>query len=166
MVPAPGLEPGRPLGLGILSPVRLPIPPSGHAGPYAMRPSHASGHHNNRGRTLRWAAVHAKRSGAELEQAILSQRLDGREIVEHDIVRPDRLAHRLVLDRVERQRQQRPAPGRHVRAGAVDDVGMGEDDRAGRPLGCCDAAGPRVLGDGPVIEAAQGIARRRCYIIL
>src|SRR3546814_18097473 len=29
MVPAPGLEPGRPFGQGILSPLRLPIPPSG-----------------------------------------------------------------------------------------------------------------------------------------
>ena len=30
MVPTPGLEPGRPYGQGILSPLRLPIPPSGH----------------------------------------------------------------------------------------------------------------------------------------
>ncbi len=29
MVPTPGLEPGRPYGQGILSPLRLPIPPSG-----------------------------------------------------------------------------------------------------------------------------------------
>ena len=29
MVPTPGLEPGRPNGQGILSPLRLPIPPSG-----------------------------------------------------------------------------------------------------------------------------------------
>ena len=29
MVPAAGLEPARPFGLGILSPVRLPVPPSG-----------------------------------------------------------------------------------------------------------------------------------------
>lgn len=30
LVPTPGLEPGRPYGQGILSPLRLPIPPSGH----------------------------------------------------------------------------------------------------------------------------------------
>ena len=30
VVPTPGLEPGRPYGQGILSPLRLPIPPSGH----------------------------------------------------------------------------------------------------------------------------------------
>ena len=30
MVPAPGLEPGRPFEQRILSPLRLPIPPSGH----------------------------------------------------------------------------------------------------------------------------------------
>ena len=29
LVPTPGLEPGRPFGQGILSPLRLPIPPSG-----------------------------------------------------------------------------------------------------------------------------------------
>ena len=29
VVPTPGLEPGRPYGQGILSPLRLPIPPSG-----------------------------------------------------------------------------------------------------------------------------------------
>tara|TARA_B100001989_G_scaffold223702_1_gene177786 strand:- start:205 stop:309 length:105 start_codon:yes stop_codon:yes gene_type:complete len=29
-VPSPGLEPGRPYGQGILSPLRLPIPPRGH----------------------------------------------------------------------------------------------------------------------------------------
>ena len=29
LVPTPGLEPGRPYGQGILSPLRLPIPPSG-----------------------------------------------------------------------------------------------------------------------------------------
>ena len=28
-MPTPGLEPGRPYGQGILSPLRLPIPPSG-----------------------------------------------------------------------------------------------------------------------------------------
>ena len=28
-MPTPGLEPGRPFGQGILSPLRLPIPPSG-----------------------------------------------------------------------------------------------------------------------------------------
>ena len=30
MVPTPGLEPGRPYGQGILSPLRLPISPPGH----------------------------------------------------------------------------------------------------------------------------------------
>ena len=30
MVPAAGLEPARPYGQRILSPLRLPIPPSGH----------------------------------------------------------------------------------------------------------------------------------------
>ena len=30
VVPAPGLEPGRPFEQRILSPLRLPIPPSGH----------------------------------------------------------------------------------------------------------------------------------------
>ena len=30
VVPPPGLEPGRLLSLGILSPVRLPVPPRGH----------------------------------------------------------------------------------------------------------------------------------------
>ena len=34
MVPTPGLEPGRPYGQGILSPLRLPIPPSGHLNNY------------------------------------------------------------------------------------------------------------------------------------
>ena len=29
LVPAPGLEPGLPFGAGILSPLRLPVPPSG-----------------------------------------------------------------------------------------------------------------------------------------
>src|SRR5690606_19254212 len=29
LVAPPGLEPGRPVGLGILSPVRLPVPPRG-----------------------------------------------------------------------------------------------------------------------------------------
>jgi hypothetical protein len=31
MVPAPGFEPGLPFGKGILSPLRLPVPPSGLA---------------------------------------------------------------------------------------------------------------------------------------
>src|SRR5216683_5598556 len=30
LVPAAGLEPAQPLGQGILSPLRLPVPPSGH----------------------------------------------------------------------------------------------------------------------------------------
>ncbi len=32
MVPGGGIEPPRPRGLGILSPVRLPVPPPGLAG--------------------------------------------------------------------------------------------------------------------------------------
>ncbi len=39
MVPAPGLEPGRPFEQRILSPLRLPIPPSGHLIYIAAEPS-------------------------------------------------------------------------------------------------------------------------------
>jgi hypothetical protein len=39
MVPAPGLEPGRPFEQRILSPLRLPIPPSGHLICIAAEPS-------------------------------------------------------------------------------------------------------------------------------
>ena len=38
MVPAPGLEPGRPEGQGILSPLRLPVPPRPPSG--LSNPSH------------------------------------------------------------------------------------------------------------------------------
>ena len=39
VVPAPGLEPGRPFEQRILSPLRLPIPPSGHCSCTAAEPS-------------------------------------------------------------------------------------------------------------------------------
>ena len=39
VVPAPGLEPGRPFEQRILSPLRLPIPPSGHLICIAAEPS-------------------------------------------------------------------------------------------------------------------------------
>ena len=49
MVPAPRLELGRPFGQGILSPLRLPIPPSGHdlhpnLTPGMRQPSSGLGH--------------------------------------------------------------------------------------------------------------------------
>src|SRR5216683_305160 len=37
LVPAAGLEPAQPLGQGILSPLRLPVPPSGHGRGAASR---------------------------------------------------------------------------------------------------------------------------------
>src|SRR5688572_18637970 len=106
---------------------------------------------------VRGAVLPGQRDVVILEQAIVGQALDGREVAVRDVAGALEAAD-VVRHRAEREINAHAIPRRKVGGRGVHQAAVEQDHRAGRTLGRDDAAVRHQLGDGVVRDHPERIA--------